>query len=269
MIENNESLTLLTEDKNDTKSREQNSAIMALAAATSDLANAINALNYTPTVWNDWSEPDIDAEHMNKIENGIFSAVEAIKLSANAISAINGNLSKLTTGVVNPDSPKDANLYTDTGAYTIGNPATWKNLPAGDTPGTFLVRNFGVYISQTYISVNTNDLFIRTSFDSGQTWISWTHYVTNNDLTARFNPIQIDGTKGNTFASVLKNKMNFSVNFIAFYGNNTYPIPDNPFSFQVGYGIVLHTGMIHSNNTLTIVGVPAIGGNIETKRITL
>lgn len=94
--------------------------------------------------------------------------------------------------------------------------------------------------------------------------------ITNTDLQTRFNPIRIDGAKKNTFSSVLKDKCNNAVNFIAFAENAENPITDNPFSFAAGYVIVFHSGLIRAKNVFTAIGVSADAeAKIETKRLDL
>lgn len=97
-------------------------------------------------------------------------------------------------------------------------------------------------------------------------WMDWVFYVTNTDLTARFNPIRINGELNDTFKSILKDKCNNSVNFIAFTNNPS----DNPFSFNAGYVIAFHSGMINSNNILILIGSSSIDSSqIEVKRMDL
>lgn len=113
-----------------------------------------------------------------------------------------------------------------------------------------------------------NYTYIRTSYSNG--WSDWIKLVTNTDLQTRFNPIRIDGAKKNTFSSVLKDKCNNAVNFIAFAENAENPITDNPFSFAAGYVIVFHSGLIRAKNVFTAIGVSADAeAKIETKRLDL
>lgn len=100
---NKENLTTLTDDENETKLQEsptiQSDAIMALATATSDLARAINTINYSPTTWVDNAPPDINAANLNKIEQGILQATNMINNTVSAINTLNGNISFNNSGV--------------------------------------------------------------------------------------------------------------------------------------------------------------------------
>lgn len=81
-------------------------------------------------------------------------------------------------------------------------------------------------------------------------WSNWETYVTNTDLTERFKPIRIFGTEGGTFSKALKNKVYNSVVFLAFDTS----VPDNPFSFEAGYAIVFHAGLLKAENVFTLIG---------------
>lgn len=101
---------------------------MAVSRALADSLAKITA--YVPTTWVDNTEPDIDAEHLNHVEQGIMrvtnlmnSAVDVIKDLQTQVTTLNGetnqaiikNLSISGTGETLPDMIK-----------TI-----WNRLPAG------------------------------------------------------------------------------------------------------------------------------------------
>ena len=91
-----------------------------------------------------------------------------------------------------------------------------------------------------------------------------------SNLQTRFDPIRIDGAKKTTFSSVLKDKCDNAVIFIAFAENAENPITDNPFSFVAGYVIVFHSELIRAKNVFTAIGVSADAeATIETKRLDL
>ena len=71
-----------------------------------------------------------------------------------------------------------------------------------------------------------------------------------SNLTERFKPIRIFGTEGGTFSKALKNKVYNSVVFLAFDTS----VPDNPFSFEAGYAIAFHAGLLKSENVFTLIG---------------
>ena len=71
-----------------------------------------------------------------------------------------------------------------------------------------------------------------------------------SNLTERFKPIRIFGTEGGTFSKTLKNKVYNSVVFLAFDTS----VPDNPFSFEAGYAIAFHAGLLKAENVFTLIG---------------
>lgn len=102
-----------------------------------------------------------------------------------------------------------------------------------------------------------------TAFRNNGKWQSGRILVTNTDLTARFNPIEINGTKGDTFKNVLKNKCNNSVNFIVFNGSTENPISDNPFTSKNGYCIAFNSDRLNAYNYFILLGITK--DIIETK----
>lgn len=93
-------------------------------------------------------------------------------------------------------------------------------------------------------------------------WTEWNNTITNNDLGARFSPIMIMGSNGDTFSGTLKNKLYSSVAFVAF----STGVSDNPFSFEEGYAIVFHSGLVAHENIFTLMGFNKNGsGGIELR----
>lgn len=81
---------------------------------------------YTKTVWVNDSEPDIDAENLNKIEQGIYDAHQTM---ASLVSGVKGdaetefrngnvNLTKANIGLGNVDNTSDANKPVSTATAT-------------------------------------------------------------------------------------------------------------------------------------------------------
>ena len=84
---------------------------------------------YTKTVWVNDSEPDIDAENLNKIEQGIYDAHQTM---ASLVSGVKGdaetefrngnvNLTKANIGLGNVDNTSDANKPVSTATQTALN----------------------------------------------------------------------------------------------------------------------------------------------------
>ncbi len=241
----------------------QSEAITSLASATSELARAVSKISYTPTRWVDNSEPDINAANLNKIEQGILQATTAINGAVDAINAINGNLGSIKYltlssnshlnkpfevikeqwGDLEPDKIYLAKIFC--GSEFIALIQTYGQL----THGSALITSYGLFKPIYAVLRNT----------------TWTEYslITNTDLTARFNPIEINGTKGDTFKNVLKNKCNNSVNFIVFNGSTENPISDNPFTSKNGYCIAFNSDRLNAYNYFILLGITK--DIIETK----
>lgn len=79
----------------------QASALSSLSETAQALTVAINKIAaYVPTQWVNGTEPDIDEDNLNKIEEGIKNATNAVNSSIDAITelaaavdTLNGNLS--------------------------------------------------------------------------------------------------------------------------------------------------------------------------------
>lgn len=118
---------------------------------------------------------------------------------------------------------------------------------------TITIKVFSPYKSTMWVN----------SYVNTAGWNGWKQMVVNTDLTARFNPIEINGTKGDTFKNVLKNKCNNSVNFIVFNGSTENPISDNPFTSKNGYCIVFNSDRLNAYNFFILLGITQ--GIIEVK----
>lgn len=133
--------------------------------------------------------------------------------------------------------------------------------------GVFLLIGFrtGVYASITAYSYWKERVVSIASIENGAWTKRFEKIITNNDLLTRFDPIRISGNSGETFASVLKDKSDNSVKFIAFSSPS-----DNPFSFEAGYAITFHSGVIHLKNVITLFGISYTNNpQIEARRINL
>lgn len=90
---------MIPEEKIDLLEASKESAAK-LSEAAGALAKTIEAIaEYVPTVWVDNSEPDIDAEKLNHIEEGIKSATEAVNSAIGSIAQLNSDLAGLEIGV--------------------------------------------------------------------------------------------------------------------------------------------------------------------------
>ncbi len=108
-------------------------------------------------------------------------------------------------------------------------------------------HNYGSAIIFSYTVSTERPIYVQIQAGG---WAETT-LITNTDLISRFRPIRINGTNGDTFSSILKNKCNESVNFVAFTNNPS----DNPFSFTGGYALVFHSESINSNNVFKLIGI--------------
>ena len=118
--------------------------------------------------------------------------------------------------------------------------------------GIFLLIGFrsGGYAHITAHSYWNNRAISVAIIENGVWTKRFDKILTNTDLTERFKPIRIFGTEGGTFSKTLKNKVYNSVVFLAFDTS----VPDNPFSFEAGYAIAFHAGLLKSENVFTLIG---------------
>lgn len=186
-MQNEETNTPLTGNESETSlelSPTTNQAVMALASATSELARALTEINYTPTDWVDLAEPDIDAAHLNKIEQGILQATTAINSAFSAINGINSNLQykELTSGFdLNNALGRYRSSNNDVIASLINVPSNFYNsgeitidwFPAGDN------NTFGVQIIRGRYA-NTTYQYIRSK--ARNEWRSWEQFALKSDL---------------------------------------------------------------------------------------
>ena len=90
---------MIPEEKIDLLEASKESAAK-LSEAAGALAKTIEAIaEYVPTVWVDNSEPDIDAEKLNHIEEGIKSATEAVNSAIGSIAQLNSDLEKANSDI--------------------------------------------------------------------------------------------------------------------------------------------------------------------------
>ena len=161
---------------------------------------------------------------------------------------------------ITDDYIKNAILSTtSTGAYLIK--IIQDNNVCAILQGHNVSENYRFYVAFSYYNIGYVNK-IKTYKLRLEEWTIET-YTTNTDLTARFNPIEINGTKGDTFKNVLKNKCNNSVNFIVFNGSTENPISDNPFTSKNGYCIAFNSDRLNAYNYFILLGITK--DIIETK----
>ncbi len=98
----NENENMISEEKMDLLEASKESAAK-LSEAAGALAETIKEIaEYVPTVWVDSSEPDIDAEKLNHIEEGIRNATDAVNSAIGSITQLNSDLTAI--------APSDNNI---------------------------------------------------------------------------------------------------------------------------------------------------------------
>lgn len=148
----------------------------------------------------------------------------------------------------------DLNSYKEPGNYYCSGSLAAQQLINSPTKNAFVMKvelGTGInYPTQTITSFGDGKKYFRVYIPENTEWRNWVEYVTNTDLTERFKPIRIFGTEGGTFSKTLKNKVYNSVVFLAFDTS----VPDNPFSFEAGYAIAFHAGLLKAENVFTLIG---------------
>ena len=66
-----------------------------------ELKQVATVNKYDPTTWNNGATPAIDADHLNKIEQGIFDVTEATNKSIGAVNKLNENYQAADTSINN------------------------------------------------------------------------------------------------------------------------------------------------------------------------
>lgn len=64
-----------------------------------ELKQVATVNKYDPTTWNNGATPAIDADHLNKIEQGISDVTEATNKSIGAVNKLNENVISLDTNL--------------------------------------------------------------------------------------------------------------------------------------------------------------------------
>lgn len=64
-----------------------------------ELKQVATVNKYDPTTWNNGATPAIDADHLNKIEQGISAVTEATNKSIGAVNKLNENVTSLDTNL--------------------------------------------------------------------------------------------------------------------------------------------------------------------------
>ena len=64
-----------------------------------ELKQVATVNKYDPTTWNNGATPAIDADHLNKIEQGISDVTEATNKSIGAVNKLNENVTSLDTNL--------------------------------------------------------------------------------------------------------------------------------------------------------------------------
>lgn len=151
---------------------------------------------------------------------------------------------------------EDLDTFTEPGTWNCNSYGTAQSLIHTPPIGTFgsgfrfdvFASSSGGRVQRIMVHDTIPKIFYRSKFSD--TWNNWEKVVSNTDLTERFKPIRIFGTEGGTFSKALKNKVYNSVVFLAFDTS----VPDNPFSFEAGYAIAFHAGLLKSENVFTLIG---------------
>ena len=74
-----------------------------------ELKQVATVNKYDKTPWTNGSTPAIDADHLNKIEQGIFDVTEATNKSIGAVNTLNKNVTSLDTNLTALDKTVSEN----------------------------------------------------------------------------------------------------------------------------------------------------------------
>jgi len=203
---------------------------------------------YVPTQWVDDLEPDIDADHLNHIEDGIKRATDGVN---NLIENGGGSF-----------TPSDGYVFVEQEESEEDIPPVPEPMLDADALGGMPVTFFAPqnqigdafsegrdYAAGDYcIRLNTLHKFTAGPWDASKV-VACTVMEEVGELNGNFVDIRKDA--GDSF----KTKLNVGRNRItpfAFYANPA----DNPFSFPDGVGISFWSNMMFGGNSVLLLGIP-------------
>lgn len=166
---------------------------MAVARALADSLTKITA--YVPTTWVDNTEPDIDAEHLNHVEQGIMkvtnlmnSAVDVIKDLQTQVTTLNGEaILTSNKNAIQIGQKADINTFKKSGVFICSSNVTANtllNLPLYNVGAFELIIldlfKDNKYILQIFINLYGSEITMRV----------WDSYSSEWGTAYRYNGIR-------------------------------------------------------------------------------
>ena len=228
--------------------------VNALAAALSKIET------YVPTQYINDGPPDIDAEHLNHAEQAIMRVTNLANGAADAISALQSQVTQLNSDLRNIDAVVKGSLLD-----YAKNVNTFENVntgaPTTDIPDNarYCMAHIMCRANSWFISVEGRDNRLYMNYNNGTDWTGWNSTALKSDLDS-FAEKKLDLTISE-FNSYVKSKTN-RISFFAF-GNEA----DAPFSFETGFCIAFNHNYLIREDQFCLIGISSDGTKIETKRI--
>lgn len=192
-LENEQSNDLpLTSDVGYNLESAQASALSSLSETAKALTVAINKITeYVPTKWVNGTEPDIDEDNLNKIEEGIKNATNAVNSSIDAITELAAAVDTLNGNLHSIYDSSQSSYVTDLLTIPFGNLCKYNpqtlNIPFSGNYG--VAFKFGNDMGQTddmgnwqfiiaYSTDKSSKTFINKKINN-ESWTGWIQYTTS------------------------------------------------------------------------------------------
>lgn len=224
------------------------------------LAAALNKIEtYVPTQYINDGPPDIDAEHLNHAEQAIMRVTNLANGAADAISALQSQVTQLNNNLRNVDAVKGSLLDYAKNVNAFENVITGE--PTTDIPDSarYCIAHIMYRANSWFISIEGRDNRLYMNYNNGTNWTGWNSTALKSDLDS-FAEKKLSLTISN-FNSYVKSKTS-RISFFAF--SNAV---DSPFSFQTGFCIAFNHEYLIRTDQFCLIGISNDGTKIETKRI--
>ena len=156
--------------------------VNALAAALSKIET------YVPTQYINDGPPDIDADHLNHAEQAIMRVTNLANGAADAISALQSQVTQLNNNLRNVDAVVKGSLLD-----YAKNVNTFENVntgePTTDIPDSarYCIAHIMCRANSWFISVEGRDNRLYMNYNNGTDWTGWNSTALKSDLTDNLN----------------------------------------------------------------------------------
>ena len=227
-MEENKKDVLPLEGEPLTTSQISEPVVNALAAALSKIET------YVPTQYINDGPPDIDAEHLNHAEQAIMRVTNLANGAADAISALQSQVTQLNSDLRNIDAVVKGSLLD-----YAKNVNTFENVntgaPTTDIPDNarYCMAHIMCRANSWFISVEGRDNRLYMNYNNGTDWTGWNSTALKSDLhmTSESKRITINSKQYNIKIDKIGNLLcvcNITLNTVTFNGS-AFDVYTDPF----------------------------------------